>query len=429
MTTNLVRVPLAGAAALSAVVDPKFKHNRLSVNLVAPLAEETVSDYAVLPFLLRKGSRRYPDFTQLNRRLDALYGASLEAEVGQIGANQIISLTVSSMDDRFALAAEPLARQCAELLRELVFDPNIENEAFGEESTALERQYLVDTIEAQINDRRAYAMQQCRRLLHKGDPAGIMKYGSVEGAKAVTGLSAASGYRRLLGNAGVELSFVGPGDYTRPAEIFSQELAGTKRAPQPFLMPRIIPKAESVREHVERIDVTQSKMVLGFRTGERRDAAGQAAMRMMTAIYGQTPFSMLFLNVRERLSLCYYCAARYSRADALMLVDCGVESKNIERARGEILVQLRRLQDGDFDDEAMENTRLLLKGGLRAVSDSAGALEDWYLNRLILGTLCSPEEELALLDGVTRDAVIEAARAVSLDTVYLLTGKGKEEKQ
>ena len=426
MTTNLVRVELTPGVNFSVLKDPKFKHNRLSVNLIVPMDEQTVSGYAVLPFIMRKGFKSCSDFTMLNRRLDSLYGASLAADVAKAGANQMICFGVKILDDRYALDGDKLLGQAAELLREAVFEPLIDNDSFDEKSFELEKQFLIDTIEAQVNDKRSYAVSKCRALMGKGDTAAIPKYGRVEGAKALTAKSAAQSYQKLMENASVEIMLTGNGEPDEIVESMKKAFEGVKRNAAPYIISEVRPAGEALLEEVELLDVAQSKMVLGFRMADRGDEMTQAAVRLMTALYGGTPSSKLFLNVREKLSLCYYCAARYDRMGAIMMVDCGVENINIEAARAEILRQLDAVRNGDFDDETLENTRLQLKNSLRAVSDYPDTLEEWYLSRIVMGNITSPEQEMALLEKVTREQVIEAARLMQLDAVYLLTSK--EEK-
>lgn len=151
-------------------------------------------------------------------------------------------------------------------------------------------------------------------------------------------------------------------------------------------------------------------------------------MRLMTALFGGTPFSKLFLNVRERLSLCYYCAARLDRIKGIVLVDCGVETENIEKARKEILAQLTSLQNGEFTDEELENTKLSLINSMKTVGDSPSYVEVWYLSQICYSTQNTPQDEIDLENKVTRDEVIAAAKQVKLDTVYVLTGKQEEGK-
>lgn len=423
MTTNLIRTALAQGVNLSVLSDSKFKHNRISVNLIIPLNEQTVSCYAILPFLMRKGSQSCKDFTQLNRRLDELYGATLVSDVSKSGGNQIITLGIKTLDDRFALGDEALIKQAAILLRELLFEPLIENGSFNEKDFILEQQFLVDTIEALINDKRSYALAQCRMLMGRNDPAALQKYGTVEAARQLSSRNVAEGYKKLLNTASVEIMFVGSGDPSAASEVMKKAFAGIVREPHPFTDAKVCAAGSEPLKKIEYLDVAQSKMVLGFRAKERGNLASQAAMRLMTALYGGTPSSKLFLNVREKLSLCYYCAARYDRTSAVMFVDCGVEKENIESAKKEILVQLDEIRNGNFEDETLENTRLQMKNSLRAVSDYPGTLEEWYLSRILSDEIVSPEDDMREINAVTRDQVIAAAKQIWLDAVYLLTSK------
>ena len=129
------------------------------------------------------------------------------------------------------------------------------------------------------------------------------------------------------------------------------------------------------------------------------------------------------MNVREKLSLCYYCAARFERASGVLMVDSGVEEKNIDKARQEILVQLGEIQNGNFEEETLLNTKLQLINSLRTVGDSLSALEDWYLFRIVTGEMYTPAEDAELLSSITAEEVIQAANKTGLDTVYLLTSK------
>jgi len=423
MSTNLVRTPIAEGVSFSTIYDPKFKHNRLAVNFIVPLSVETASDYSILALLMRKGCKACPDFTKLNQTLDMLYGADLSTDVYKIGASQIISFAVTMVDDRYTINNDKLLLECAKLLKSVIFEPLIENGSFPEHDVEIERQFLIDTIESEINDKRAYAVNECRREMGGDDPACIRKFGTIEGAKRADGKSAARAHSVLINCARVEIMFTGSGDAKDAMDIFKDAFKPREKGVRAYIAPRIVERADNVKEKIERLDIVQSKLVMGFRTGERPALNSQAAMRMAVAIFGGTPSSKLFLNVREKLSLCYYCAARYDRISAIMMVDSGVEQDNITPAREEILRQLDDLKRGDFTDETMNNTRLQMINSLRGISDAAGALEDWYLHRLLVGEISTPEEEIDELLSVTREDIISAANKITLDTVYLLTSK------
>lgn len=51
----------------------------------------------------------------------------------------------------------------------------------------------------------------------------------------------------------------------------------------------------------------------------------------MTDVFGGGPYSRLFMNVREKLSLCYYCSARLIRGKGIIVIQSGIEKKTGKR--------------------------------------------------------------------------------------------------
>ena len=426
MNNPMHRQRIGDEVYFSFVRDTKFKHNRMSVNFVLPLDRETVSANALIPFLLRKGSRTCPDFTALNQKLYDLYGASLSADVSKYGGYQVLELSLSGLDDRFALDGEKMVEECAGLLIDLSTDPNLVDGVFPAKDVELEKQYLIDSIEAEINDKRAYTVNKCRTIMCEGEPAAIRKYGYVEDVEKLTPAIAAQTYQRILRTARVEILFVGCGDSAPALKRFAEAFSKLDRQPAELPQQKKVTTASQVKEETERMDLSQSKLAMGFRTGEIRDMGELSAMRLMIAIFGGTPFSRLFVHVREKLSLCYYCAARFDRITGILMVDSGVEAENKEKAQAEILNQLEVLKNGEFTDEELSNALLTLKNSLNTVSDSLSSLDDWYMAQLMGSSCRSPEEEAEEMAKVTREDVMEAARKVTLDTVYFLTGKKED---
>lgn len=430
MSDQLTREKLCDGVHFSSVTDPKFKHNRITVNLVTPLDKKTVTENAVVPFLLRKGCRSCPDFTRLNRRLCELYGASLSCDVAKYGGNQVLELSIYGVDDRFTPDGMDVTRQCAKLLTEILLEPNLKDGLFAGADVDLEKQQVVDAIESLLNDKRAYALSRCRAEMCAGEAVAIEKYGRIDEAKALTPEKATGAYQRLLDTASIEIMFTGCGDPDVAKEIFAAAFSGKRRSPvAPVslyygVMPR---RVEEIREVTEEMDVTQGKLVLGLRAGKIDGPRELMATRLLTAIYGGTPTSRLFTYVREKLSLCYYCSARFDRLTGLMYVDSGVEFQNRQKAQEEIIRQLELLRAGEFSREEERAALLLMQNSLNAVTDSLGGIGDWYMTQILYGASDSPAAESARLAQVTTNEIIEAAGRVSLDTVYFLTAKeGKE---
>ena len=174
------RAAIAEGVSFAAVQDTKFKHNRLSVSMLMPLEEGKLSERAIVPYILRQGTRKYPDFTRLNERLSDLYGAALEANVDKFGSYQLLNLGMVGIDSRFAFDGEDMVKELANLLADILLDPYLENGAFSGKETELEKEYLKDTIEAEINDKRSYALMRCRSIMCQGEALALRKLGTIE---------------------------------------------------------------------------------------------------------------------------------------------------------------------------------------------------------------------------------------------------------
>lgn len=422
MPVNFSRQSLGNGIYFTSVIDPRFKTNRISVDLIIPLNSETVSKNAILPFLMKKGSEQYFDYIRLNRRLNELYGANLTADVQKVGDFQLLNLSISSIDDKFALEGEPLVKELSEILCGLLLEPAFLSEKFDLSSFEVERQGLIDTIEAEINEKTSFAVHRLIELMCAEEPFGLNKYGKIEEIRALTLADAAKQYRELLVSARMEIFFVGCGDAHKACECFTRRLAGLDRKPSTALVSSCVPAASEPRKVTEHYQVGQAKIVMGFRV-DAPDSAQRDAARVMSAVFGGTPRSLLFMNVREKLSLCYYCSSRYDTQKNILYVNSGVEFENIEKAQTEILNQLQLLKNGEFSDQLLEETKLMITSSFQTVNDSTSTVEGWYLGQLFHSEILTPEQQAERLAAVTKQQIVEAANAVTLDMVYVLTGE------
>ncbi|MEG1870338.1 MAG: hypothetical protein RR205_05775, partial [Oscillospiraceae bacterium] len=208
---------------------PKFKHNRISVCLVMPLEHDKASSNAIVPYVLRQGYKDCPSFTELNKKLCELYGASIDASVDKFGKYQLLSLAVSGIDNRFALGGEDIIGKCTELLCNVLLNPNMENGEFLGNEVELEKQYLIDTIQAEINDKRSYAKSRCKGIMCEGEAIAIKRFGYEEDVKAITNKTAAEAYDYIMQNAQIEFMFVGSGDPTFAMKTLKSNFADSNR--------------------------------------------------------------------------------------------------------------------------------------------------------------------------------------------------------
>ncbi|MGI5959111.1 MAG: EF-P 5-aminopentanol modification-associated protein YfmF [Massiliimalia sp.] len=424
----LKRESLQDGIYFSSISDKRFKTNRIAMNFIVPLSRETAAQNALLSYLMRKSTAAYPDFTEFSRYLTGLYGAYADGSVDKMGDSQVVTFSVGALDDRYTLEGEPLTQLLSQVLCDMVLHPALENGQFPEKEIALEKNALCDTIRAEINDKRAYAVSRASALMCQGEPFGLSRYGTVEEVMALTGQQLIDAYHHLLETARVEVIFAGSGCAETAKQIVAEAFSGQKRSYQPA--PQTVPHlpVQQVLEETEVMDVNQSKMVLGFSSGLGAESSWIPAFRVMTAVFGGTPMSKLFLNVREKMSLCYYCAARPDRTKGIVRVDCGVENVNIQKARAEILNQLEEMKQGNITEEEISHAVMSLVNSYKTLNDSNVAISGHYLGEILTNTIRTPEEEAELIRGVTKEQIVEMANKLHLDICYVLTGKeGSEE--
>lgn len=424
---QLKRRELCRGIYLNSVRDDRFKSGRISVNMSVPLKDETAAENALMIQLLGRSCKAYPDYISLNREVSRLYGAALTTDCIKMGDLQTLTLSVSGLDDRYTLDGEVLSEELAQLLCKMLFEPKLDGEAFAAADVEQERRQLLELIEAEANEKRGYAIKQCIRLMCKNDSFGISRIGTYEQVSSVTPQEVYKAWRRVLENAVVNIVVVGELDDEAIGEAFKAEFTKLDRAVTDCTIKPYEFDGE-LRQSVEAQEVMQSKLVMGFSCkisagDERADHA-----KLMTLVLGGTPSSKLFTNVREKESLCYYCAANYNRQKGIILVDSGVEKQNIEKAKTEILNQLEQIKQGNITDFEISAAKLAVGDSAGMVTDSVSGIEKFYSSQLFEEEILSPEQAAHRINAVTKEQIIEAAKCVELAAVYVLAdGKEGEE--
>lgn len=411
---------------LTAVRTDKFKSSFLSLSLLTPLERSTVTANALIPSVLRRGTQEYPDTRALSAALDDLCGGTLEARVQKQGNIQSIGFWGSFLDDAFSPDGMPILERAAALMGGLLLRPALENGVFRAAYVAGEGRNQADRIRAQINEKRQYSIKRLCELMCSGEPYGLDKLGFAQEAAAITVEQLWQRYQALLRSAPLNLYYCGSAPAERVEAALRAALEGLPARTASDLPPVRGEEclAEDVRYFTDSMDVTQGKLVMGWRTGGiTMGSAEYPALLVLNALYGGTTTSKLFMNVRERLSLCYFASSMLDKQKGLMLVSSGIEFDQYERARDEILAQLRAWADGDFSAQELEAARRAVVSSLTACVDSQGRMEDYWTAQSAAGLCQSPDELAAAVEKVDREQVIDAAKRLRLDAVYFLKGK------
>jgi len=401
-------------------IEGNYKRSRLSIYMASPLSRHNLTTTAMLPFVLERGTASLPDVTLLKRRQNALYGANLSTNYYSIGLSRIIEGYIEGVDSSLVACGASISDERIKLLLDVLYDPHVVDGGFDDGWIDIEREKLREAIQSVINDKRDY----CAKLLTEAffdDERALPVDGFEDDLAGIDGKTLYRHYKDFIAGSRLEIIYAGLKQDGLEDMILDKIGRGGFDA-KPIKAMTAVTKREE-QHIVNTLEVEQDKLALAFTAGRVFDKKDMMTLRVASAIFGAAPTSRLFVNVREKQSLCYYVLSQpnYKAAGGL-IVESGVDRKDVERAKSSILKELNKLaKDGPTDTE-MEQAKLLFANVLKGVSDSSAALTGYYFSSLMrYNEIVSPEEELEIINGVTAEEVKKVLAEMNLNTSCRIT--------
>lgn len=416
---------------LKCVSTRKFKTGAISLSLICPLDKKTAALNAVLPYVLRRGTASHPDMVSIEAYLDELYGARLEPVLRKRGEVQCVGFYADFVDEAFVGRGTGIIEKVSELLGEMLLMPATAGGRLRRDYVETERDNLIADIKSELNDKRSYASHRLLENMCDRERYSVPKLGRLREAEKITVATLTNHYRSLIGCAPVEVFYCGSADPDRVARAVRDALSGLPRreiTPLPTTEIRYAPKGPA-REFTETMELTQARLCMGYRVGDAMRRPNRAALSVANAMLGGAPTSKLFMNVRERLGLCYYVSSGLDSHKGVLLISSGVDGEKLGDARAEIEAQLAALKAGDFEDWELETAKKSIVTAYLSVCDSQPALEAAYLDFGLSGLELGADDIAALSEEVSREDVMEIFRGLALDSVFTLRNGGGDDVQ
>lgn len=410
---------IAEGVNLHHIPDDKFKSATVSVFFHRPLCAEEASMNAILPSVLKRGTRLHTDFDEIERALMDLCGAAISGAVSKRGDAQLLFFEGASLSNRYAPAGEDLVGGTLDLMLEILFDPYLPDGAFCKEYVQQEKKNLIEAIEAMVNDKMQYALWRCNEEMFRGENYGVHELGSIESVQAITPQSLYAHYKTVLQSSRVDVFVCGSADLEEVAAKLKPYFAGKRTVVEITTLPK--KPAGTVKKVTENFDASQAKLTLGLTTGFDAKKRPVEHMMMANSVLGSGVHSKLFNNVREKLSLAYYAFSRVDRVKQTMIIGMGIEQENYEAAYNETMAQLEALKRGEISDYEFNSAKAFLINNTISATDSQSAMTVFALSNLINGEEITIEQRVANIEATTREQVVAAAQDIGLEMIYFLS--------
>ena len=412
--------------------EDKFKTACFSVSLLSQLNRETASMNALIPFVLRRGTASFPDMEALSARMEELYGTVVEPIIRRIGEIQCSGFYASFPEDDFLPKGEGVLKDTIELTLDLLLSPVTRGGLLLPAYVESERDKLLDLISSRMNNKRSYAVLRCIEEMCCCEDFAVSRYGDEESCRSINYKKLSRHYRILLQTSPIELFYCGRASLRDVKALLRDHLSTLPRGEIDTEIGteiRMNALEAEPRSTVEEMDVAQANLVIGWRLGECMDDPDFAALYVFNDLFGGSTGSKLFLNVREKLSLCYYASSIIDIRKGLLLVSSGIQLTNLDAAKAEIFAQLDAVCRGDFSEDDLRTAKAGVISDLRSIPDSQGALESFYLSQAVAGADYSPTDLAELVNEVTAEQVIDIAKSVECDQIYLLKQDSSPEEE
>ncbi|RXT15518.1 insulinase family protein [Ammoniphilus sp. CFH 90114] len=402
----------------------KFKTTTIVIQVEQDLHENTVTKTALVPYVLKRGSTKYPTTRQLRQYLDSLFGAVFHTDVIKKGEKQIIQIQLEMANEKFLSDPSPLLSRGIEFLGEVITQPLVQNGGFHPSFVKSEAELLKNKITGLVDDKIKYANQRVTEEMCKNEPYRLLSYGKLEELDKIDPVDLYTYYQQLLSQNPIDIYVVGD---VRTAEVKEEvrKYFKIERNEVKKLVFNPVQKRE-VEEHtiVEQMEVGQGKLNIGCRTQTTLADADYEALLMYNGILGGFPHSKLFVNVREKESLAYYAVSRLESQKGILMMMSGIEIDKYNQAVEIMKEQLQMMKKGEISDQELSQTKATLRNQLLETKDNARTIIDFTYNTRLAGTEKSLEEMLEKIEKVSVQDIVNIANKVEIDTIYFLRDKG-----
>lgn len=399
----------------------RFKQALLSVRFLRPMGRQEAALNAIIPEILLRGCESAPDILKITAKLDELYGAGVAGQVRRIGDYQSTGLTCGFLEDRFALPGERVLEPMVAFLGDLLLHPVLQGDGFCKKYVRSEKRNLISALEAQQNDKQNYVLQRLLKNMCRGDSFSVPRLGEIADVRGITPHAAYEHYWRILRESPIDIFYVGSAPIEYLAQLLRPIFAQLERCvcPLPPQTP-FVPGTPSRRSC--EMDVSQGKLAMGFVTPITYADGRFAAMHLLNAVFGGASTSKLFMQLREKQSLCYVVDSGYYGAKGMLIVHAGIDTIRFNDAKSAILEQLEACRTGNITEQEIELARQAVLLSLRTIYDSPDAIENFFATAAVSGLGRSVEQLADEIRAVTRDDLVEAAKTLSFHSSFFLKG-------
>lgn len=426
-----IKKEIKSGVTLHLIKNKNFKTDFTVFFLSLPLEKETITKNALLPAVLRSGCKKYQSYQKIIEELEMLYGAAFDCGVDKTGDNLVLKFFIESINDNYLPNKNNNLEKVINVLTEIIFNPQVQNDSFDEIKVELEKRNLEMIINAQKDNKDFYAYDKCVKAMYKNQSYGLSKYGDTKDLQAINNKNLYEQYKRVIDTCKIDIIVSSDFQAEEIAKIIKKnELIQTIKPREEKIKINDIKKEikdiiEKPGEIKEELDVTQGKLVIGLDILPNRFDDFRYITIVYNAIFGNGVSSKLFQIVREKESLAYTTKSEYVVQKNNIFIRCGIECDKYQKTLDLIKKLLDDMKKGDFTDEEITKAKEYILAGVDSISEEQDSQILFLFGQELSKRSITIDEYKEKIKNVTRDEIIEIANKVQINTIYFLRNGGE----
>ena len=411
------------------VVQPttQFKTVHIAVDFAAPLLQvDNIAARSLLTYLTAVSAKQYPSQQKVAQKTIDLYGAQYQTDVLRFGQTHHVRYTLQMPAPTYIGEESNLLHEAFAFLRDMIFDPFVSDGHFDQATFAKEKQSLMNELDSLTDDKQRYAMSKLRELTYDIPAMTISSAGRGSDVETLTSEIVYQAYQDMMTKDTMNIIVYGDVDEQRVvSELKAWPLLAHQEQPlQPFYRQAL---QSVIHEETDRqVDINQAIMTIAYRLAIAPDDPRRFVALVLNALFGGSPLSKLFTNIREKASLAYSIYSRWQHDTGFITVAAGLDADKVSQTDTMIQAQITAIQAGDFSEETLSAIKASLVNDYLSQQDTPSSEMGLIFSRLLTNRETTVDEWTDAVNAVTSADVAKMAREVVIQSRFTLMPEVQE---
>ena len=390
-----------GGYNLHLIKTNKFKTITIDVDFYRNIKKEEITERNLLKMVLLDSSNNYKTERDLIIESENLYDIKVSSSISRIGNFSNLSFQTKFLNEKYT--EKDMNKESIIFFLDLIFNPYVKDNTFVSIDNQKNR-LRQDILSIKDNKIRYSILKLMEKM--KDKPYSYNTFGYLEDK--------------------IDIFVLGDFQSNDIKEIFKEyfKIDTFKKEDKKVLVKELVPRKRIVR-YREYDTVKQSQLLLLASLNGLTDYERQYVIKLYNELLGGNSNSILFNTVREKNSYCYYINSSVKAYDNILIINSGVEAKNIDKSIKLIKKCLKDVSLGKFSLDDLDSCKNTIISAIKSNRDNPITAINTYFSKVLVGS-DNDEERIEKFSKVTKEDIIKVSKKISLHTVLTLEPKEEE---